>query len=110
LKYNWEQIFGTNPWLWPFPIFLGSGKPFGDGIYWQTNTPQEEKDLRSTMSPMKHNHQTVLSPGSNLDAVSNFNYLSSNFPSFLMLNNRWKSGRNDYVDFNLKECKNQQIN
>ena len=33
---NWRQIFGTNPWLWPFPIFCGSGKPVGDGIYWPT--------------------------------------------------------------------------
>ena len=33
---NWQQIFGTNPWLYPFPVFCGSGKPVGDGIYWQT--------------------------------------------------------------------------
>ena len=31
---NWQQIFGTNPWLYPFPVFCGSGKPVGDGIYW----------------------------------------------------------------------------
>ena len=31
---NWAQIFGVNPWLWPLPIFAGSGKPLGDGIYW----------------------------------------------------------------------------
>ena len=31
-----EQIFGVNPWLYPFPIFCGSGKPKGDGIYWAT--------------------------------------------------------------------------
>lgn len=35
-KANWRQIFGTNPWLYPFPIFCGSGKPVGDGIYWPT--------------------------------------------------------------------------
>ena len=35
---NFEQIFGTNKYLWPFPIFCESGKPFGDGIYWPTNT------------------------------------------------------------------------
>jgi hypothetical protein len=33
---NWKQIFGVNPWLYPFPIFCGSGKPKGDGIYWAT--------------------------------------------------------------------------
>lgn len=34
---NWEQVFGMNKWLWPFPVFCGSGKPLGDGIYWPTN-------------------------------------------------------------------------
>jgi hypothetical protein len=39
---NWYQIFGTNKWLWPFPVFCGSGKPLGDGIYWPTNVKEEE--------------------------------------------------------------------
>lgn len=39
---NFYQIFGTNPWLWPFPIFMGSGKPLGDGIYWATNKDDEK--------------------------------------------------------------------
>lgn len=33
---NLKQIFGTNAYLYPFPIFCGSGKPVGDGIYWPT--------------------------------------------------------------------------
>lgn len=33
---NMRQIFGSNPMLYPFPIFCGSGKPVGDGIYWPT--------------------------------------------------------------------------
>lgn len=40
--HNWFQVFGTNKLLWPFPVFLGSGKPFGDGIYWPSNTKDEE--------------------------------------------------------------------
>lgn len=35
-KENFRQIFGNNPLLYPFPIFCGSGKPVGDGIYWPT--------------------------------------------------------------------------
>lgn len=38
---NWFQVFGTNKFLWPFPIVLGSGKPLGDGIYWPSNKNQE---------------------------------------------------------------------
>lgn len=40
-KSNWEQIFGGNKMLWPFPIFAGSGKPLGDGIYWPTNRNED---------------------------------------------------------------------
>ena len=46
---NFYQVFGTNPWLWPFPIFMGSGKPLGDGIYWPTS--KEE----CGQSPLKRN-------------------------------------------------------
>jgi palmitoyltransferase ZDHHC2/15/20 len=31
---NFYQVFGTNKYLWPFPIYAESGKPMGDGIYW----------------------------------------------------------------------------
>lgn len=50
---NWQQIFGLNKWLWPFPVFCGSGKPLGDGIYWPTNTVNETemKNKNSLMSP-----------------------------------------------------------
>ena len=40
---NWSQIFGGNKWLWPFPVFCGSGKPLGDGIYWPTNRPDDSE-------------------------------------------------------------------
>lgn len=39
---NLKQIFGNNPWLYPFPIFCGSGKPIGDGIYWPTIQSEQE--------------------------------------------------------------------
>jgi hypothetical protein len=32
--YNFIQIFGKNPWLWPFPVFMTSGRPVGDGVVW----------------------------------------------------------------------------
>ena len=40
---NWQQVFGRNKALWPFPVFCGAGKPVGDGIYWPTNVKQEEE-------------------------------------------------------------------
>jgi len=39
---NWFQVFGRNPTLWPFPMFLGSGKPEGNGVSWKT---KETKSL-----------------------------------------------------------------
>jgi hypothetical protein len=35
---NIYQVFGTNIFLWPFPVYLDYGKPLGDGIYWMTTT------------------------------------------------------------------------
>ncbi|CAK93211.1 unnamed protein product (macronuclear) [Paramecium tetraurelia] len=35
VKENWFQVMGTNPWLWPFPMFGESGRPKGDGLTWQ---------------------------------------------------------------------------
>ena len=28
-----QKVFGTNPWLWPFPV----GQTVGDGVHWETN-------------------------------------------------------------------------
>lgn len=44
--YNLRQIFGSNPWLYPFPIFCGSGKPVGDGITWETVQSMTERKQR----------------------------------------------------------------
>lgn len=33
---NVKQILGANTWLYMFPAFWATGKPIGDGIYWQT--------------------------------------------------------------------------
>lgn len=34
---NWQQVFGGNVWLWPFPVFCESGRPRGDGVEWKKN-------------------------------------------------------------------------
>ena len=34
LRRNWEQVFGTNPWLWLLPVW--GGGPAGDGVHWPT--------------------------------------------------------------------------
>jgi hypothetical protein len=49
-KANWEQIFGLNRLLWPFPVFCGSGKPLGDGIYWPTNKGDESARSQGALS------------------------------------------------------------
>lgn len=53
---NWQQIFGVNKWLWPFPVFCGSGKPMGDGIYWPSRKEKNNRrDSESTSSETKEN-------------------------------------------------------
>lgn len=71
---NFYQVFGTNKWLWPFPVVLGSGKPLGDGIYWPSN---KDDDYRITKSPttkteISPNKNSILSPSSNLKTSKKF--------------------------------------
>mmetsp|Transcript_27226 Transcript_27226/g.48926 ORF Transcript_27226/g.48926 Transcript_27226/m.48926 type:complete len:359 (-) Transcript_27226:107-1183(-) len=33
-RQNWVQVFGRNPWIWPFPFYGRTGKPVGDGVHW----------------------------------------------------------------------------
>lgn len=40
---NFYQVFGTNKFLWPFPIYAESGKPLGDGVYWAKQTVQKKQ-------------------------------------------------------------------
>lgn len=40
--YNWVQVFGKNHYLWPFPVFLESGKPVGDGVVWPQRYQEPE--------------------------------------------------------------------
>lgn len=66
---NVYQVFGTNKWLWPFPVFCGSGKPLGDGIYWPSNT--------GTAAAAAPNEKPAATSNNNLDYAS---YYSSNNP------------------------------
>lgn len=34
---NFVQVFGTNVWMWPWPMFLDS-LPKGDGVLWRKNS------------------------------------------------------------------------
>ena len=36
-EVNFYQVFGINRLMWPFPIYLASGKPLGDGLFWPIN-------------------------------------------------------------------------
>jgi hypothetical protein len=58
-KKNWEQVFGGNKWLWPFPVFCGSGKPLGDGIYWPTNRPEDNERQNSGQPANRRNPQSA---------------------------------------------------
>jgi len=64
-KANWEQIFGLNKWLWPFPMFCDGGKPLGDGIYWPTNRSEDQRPAgapQSSGNDANRRHQNAL-PG-----------------------------------------------
>ena len=31
-RRNWEQVFGTNPWLWWYPAHMLASRPVVDGV------------------------------------------------------------------------------
>jgi hypothetical protein len=62
---NIYQIFGTNKLLWPFPIYMGSGKPLGDGIYWPSNIKEEPADQYASYQRNETADPRVVSPNNN---------------------------------------------
>lgn len=47
-RRNWEQVFGTNPWLWWYPAHVMASRPVGDGVRWRvhyTRVIDEDEEL-----------------------------------------------------------------
>jgi len=47
-RRNWEQVFGTNPWLWWYPAHVPLSRPVGDGVRWRvhyTRVIDEDEEL-----------------------------------------------------------------
>jgi palmitoyltransferase len=47
-RRNWEQVFGTNPWLWWYPAHIQASRPVGDGVRWRvhyTRVIDEDEEL-----------------------------------------------------------------
>jgi len=48
LRRNWEQVFGTNVWMWWLPMHTPSSRPVGDGSRWRvhyTRVVDEDEEL-----------------------------------------------------------------
>eukprot|EP00448_Togula_jolla_P009833 CAMPEP_0170601336 /NCGR_PEP_ID=MMETSP0224-20130122/17805_1 /TAXON_ID=285029 /ORGANISM="Togula jolla, Strain CCCM 725" /LENGTH=230 /DNA_ID=CAMNT_0010926105 /DNA_START=293 /DNA_END=985 /DNA_ORIENTATION=+ len=47
-RRNWEQVFGSNVWLWWCPMHMQSSRPDGDGVRWRvhyTRVIDEDEEL-----------------------------------------------------------------
>jgi len=47
-RRNWEQVFGTNHWLWWYPAHIPASRPVGDGVRWRvhyTRVIDEDEEL-----------------------------------------------------------------
>jgi len=45
---NWEQVFGSNKWLWWLPMHTQASRPVGDGVRWRvhyTRIIDEDEEL-----------------------------------------------------------------
>merc|ERR1711988_354834 len=36
-RRNWEQVFGSNMWLWWLPMHTHASRPIGDGVRWRVH-------------------------------------------------------------------------
>lgn len=58
-SHNIRQVFGSILWTFPFPFYLKSGLPNGDGIIWKTNEPEGRLSNESVeRRPYSHSHHT----------------------------------------------------
>lgn len=47
-RRNWEQVFGSNVWLWWLPMHTQASRPIGDGVRWRvhyTRVIDEDEEL-----------------------------------------------------------------
>merc|ERR1740121_1648378 len=47
-RRNWEQVFGSNTWLWWLPQHTQASRPVGDGVRWRvhyTRVIDEDEEL-----------------------------------------------------------------
>lgn len=49
--HNFEQVMGTNKWLWAIPIMPASAKPKGEGIYFDKNCDSEGSEGEEDETP-----------------------------------------------------------
>ncbi len=52
-RQNWRQVFGANPWLWPFPVTCRSGGPVGDGVVWRPEATHQEDEIPNNEADRK---------------------------------------------------------
>merc|ERR1712110_1093017 len=36
-RRNWEQVFGSNAWMWWLPMHTQASRPIGDGVRWRVH-------------------------------------------------------------------------
>uniref|UniRef100_A0A7S1RAW0 Palmitoyltransferase n=1 Tax=Alexandrium catenella TaxID=2925 RepID=A0A7S1RAW0_ALECA len=74
-RRNWEQVFGSNAWLWWLPMHTQASRPIGDGVRWRvhyTRVIDEDEELpadedgMSQASRLLQQGSTARSGGSNL--------------------------------------------
>ncbi|KAL4479503.1 hypothetical protein ABPG72_011825 [Tetrahymena utriculariae] len=94
--YNWIQVFGSDYWLWPFPIFLKNYGPAGDGILWPSR-------YEHYISESKNNTQ-----GTNLAAQNS--RVTANPQVQSQIKSNQKSDLNQKSTFSSQKVQDSQFN
>ena len=73
-RQNWEQVFGSEPWLWFFPISTKSGRPDGDGLSWKTKEQIGDSGIKSNE---RNKNFGVNNFGNNINNNANFSPMTN---------------------------------
>merc|ERR1719231_1648765 len=61
-RRNWEQVFGSNHWLWWLPAHTQASRPIGDGVRWRvhyTRVIDEDEELPADEDGMSQTNRLL---------------------------------------------------
>ncbi|KRX05905.1 Thioredoxin-like fold [Pseudocohnilembus persalinus] len=93
--YNFVQVFGKDPIIWPFPFFTEMGKPVGDGVLWPQRYQEIEIDDDLENRTLNTRNNTVSNNNNNVNGSNNRQLINSHAANQNQMNSNSKIKNNN---------------